>query len=320
MMSGSGTKKPAIVIMGPTASGKTDLALKLNEQLPCRIISVDSAMVYRGMDIGTAKPEPEILASAPHHLIDILDPSERYSAANFRQDALNEMKAATAQERIPLLVGGTMLYFRALQAGLSELPSADPELRLEIEAQARELGWAKMHQRLAQVDSESAQRIHPNDPQRIQRALEVFEITGKPLTEHFRDPVQNELPYKLIKVVVSPSQREILHARIATRFDQMMEQGFVDEVSRLKGRGDLDLAMPSMRAVGYRQVWEYLEGERDFDDAVERAVIATRQLAKRQLTWLRSETEVEWFDPCQSDYFEAVWHYIGTALDQNCDV
>lgn len=317
---GLNKQKAAILIMGPTASGKTDLALDLNNRLPCRIISVDSAMIYRQMDIGTAKPDPEILTKVPHSLVDILDPSERYSAANFRQDALREIDESIREGRIPLLVGGTMLYFRALQEGLSELPSADPKLRLALEQQAQELGWDRMHQKLAQVDRESAQRIHPNDPQRIQRALEVFELTGKPLTEHFRDSVQNELPCNFVKVVVSPDQREVLHERIAARFEQMLDLGFVDEVQRLKQRGDLDLSLPSMRAVGYRQIWEYLEGERGYDEALERAVIATRQLAKRQLTWLRAESDVEWFDSCRSDLYDAVWQYVSRALDAFCDV
>ena len=280
---------PAILLMGPTASGKTGLAVALVEALPCEIVSVDSAMVYRGMDIGTAKPDAETLARAPHRLIDIRDPSESYSAARFREDALREMAKITASGRIPLLVGGTMLYFRALQQGLSELPAADPGLRVRLEAQARELGPAAMHERLAGVDPASAARIHANDPQRVQRALEIFELTGRPMSELTAGDSTGRAPYRMIKLALMPEDRDRLRIRIAERFMQMLEQGFEAEVRGLLARGDLAPDLPSMRCVGYRQMRAYLEDEYGFEAMIERAIIATRQLAKRQLTWLRAE-------------------------------
>jgi tRNA dimethylallyltransferase len=281
--------------MGPTASGKTDLAVELVQQFPCDIISVDSAMVYRDMNIGTAKPEPEILKVAPHRLIDIRDPSEAYSAAQFREDALQEMKQITESGRIPLLTGGTMLYFRALQHGLSELPSADADLREKIEAEAREEGWEAMHRRLQTIDPVAAERIHPNDPQRIQRALEIYELTGQSMTELQNVDNGPDLPYQLTKLVIAPEDRAILHKRIALRFQNMLDAGFIDEVSALRNRG-LDANLPSMRAVGYRQALNYLEGSSTYEEMVEKGIIATRQLAKRQMTWLRSETETHWFE------------------------
>lgn len=286
----------AIFIMGPTASGKTDLAVECVKQLPCDIISVDSALVYKGMVIGTAKPDAETLKQAPHRLINLIDPAQSYSSAEFRGDALREMADIVSQGRIPLLVGGTMLYYKALQEGLSALPSASPEVRERLEAKAREQGWEVMHQWLAEVDPVSAQRIHPNDPQRIQRALEVYQITGKPLTEFWQQQQVQKLPYNLIKIALMPENREQLRQRIALRFHQMLELGFIDEVIRLKSRGDLNLDMPSMRCVGYRQVWEYLENKMDFEQMVEKGIIATRQLAKRQMTWLRKEQMSNFFD------------------------
>lgn len=286
----------AIFIMGPTASGKTDLAVECVKQLPCDIISVDSALVYKGMDIGTAKPDAETLKQAPHRLINLIDPAQSYSAAEFRDDALREMADIVSQGRIPVLVGGTMLYYKALQEGLSALPSASPAVREKLEALAREQGWEFMHQRLAEVDPVSAQRIHPNDPQRIQRALEVYEITGKPLTEFWQQQQVQKLPYNLIKIALMPENREQLRQRIALRFHQMLELGFIDEVIKLKSRGDLNLDMPSMRCVGYRQVWEYLENKMDYEQMVEKGIIATRQLAKRQMTWLRKEQMSNFFD------------------------
>jgi len=285
----------AIALMGPTASGKTDVAVQLVRELPVEIISVDSVMVYRGMDIGSAKPEPEVLAEAPHRLIDILDPAEPYSAARFREDARREMDAITAAGRIPLLVGGTMLYFRALLHGLAPLPSADPGIRARLEQQAREQGWESLHARLAEVDAEAAARIHPNDPQRIQRALEVYELTGVPLT---RLQQQNTelLPYRFAKLALIPSDRSVLHERIARRFALMLDQGLIGEVEQLYARGDLHDEMPSIRAVGYRQVWHYLQGKINYTEMNEKGVIATRQLAKRQLTWLRSEPDIRIFD------------------------
>lgn len=285
----------AIFIMGPTASGKTDLAVELVQQFPCDIISVDSALVYRGMDIGTAKPAPEVLQQAPHGLVDIIDPAESYSAAEFRRDALAAMQAITDAGRIPLLVGGTMLYYRALQEGLSELPGADPEVRRAIEQAAKEQGWEAMHRRLAGVDPVAAQRIHPNDPQRIQRALEVYETTGMSLTEYWRRQEPYRLPWRVIKIALVPDDREVLRERIAVRFQQMLAQGFEAEVQGLMDRGDLNLDMPSMRCVGYRQVWQYLEGLLERDDMVFRGITATRQLAKRQLTWLRKERQCNYF-------------------------
>ncbi|MET0012328.1 MAG: tRNA (adenosine(37)-N6)-dimethylallyltransferase MiaA [Sedimenticola sp.] len=286
----------AIFLMGPTASGKTDLAIALTEHLPCDIISVDSALVYRGMDIGTAKPSAEELARAPHRLIDICDPSESYSAAQFREDALREMAEITAAGRIPLLVGGTMLYFRALQYGLSELPAANAAIRARLEQDAALHGWQGMHERLAAVDPAAASRIHPNDPQRIQRALEVYEITGKSLTELQDRDGEQKLPYRLVKLVRAPREREVLHQRIADRFHKMLAQGFEEEVRGLLQQGSLVPDMPSMRSVGYRQMLKYLLGEWDRETMIEKGIVATRQLAKRQFTWLRADTEAHWLD------------------------
>ncbi|MFW2373820.1 MAG: tRNA (adenosine(37)-N6)-dimethylallyltransferase MiaA [Gammaproteobacteria bacterium] len=292
----------AIFIMGPTASGKTDLAIQCVKELPCDIISVDSALVYKGMDIGTAKPDAATLKQAPHRLINLIDPAEAYSAAQFRLDALREMADIVSQGRIPLLVGGTMLYYKALQEGLSVLPSASPEVRDKLESMARERGWPYMHQKLAEIDPESAQRIHPNDPQRIQRALEVYEITGRPLTEFWQQQQTQKLPYNLIKIALVPEDREQLRQRIALRFHQMLELGFIDEVTALKSRADLNLDMPSMRCVGYRQVWEYLENKIGLEEMVEKGIIATRQLAKRQMTWLRKEQMTNFFDIKPGNY------------------
>ena len=290
------TRPWAILLMGPTASGKTDLAIRLVERLPCEIISVDSAMIYRGLDIGTAKPGPEILARAPHRLIDILDPTESYSTARFREDALAAMHEISARGRLPLLVGGTMLYFRALQQGLARLPSADAEVRAELEAEAERHGWAAMHARLAELDPDAAARIHPNDPQRIQRALEVQALSGRAMSDLIRDAEHEILPFRLLKLARAPSDRAILHTRIERRFRVMLELGLVDEVSRLWARGDLTPDLPSMRCVGYRQVLNYLLGESTWEDMVQRGIIATRQLAKRQMTWLRAEPDCHWLD------------------------
>jgi tRNA dimethylallyltransferase len=291
------TEEPlTIFLMGPTASGKTDLAVRLVQELPCEIVSVDSAMVYRGMDIGTAKPEAEILEIAPHRLIDIVDPAEAYSAAQFREDALREMEDIRASGKIPLLTGGTMLYFRSLTDGLSTLPSADPVIRRELEQQAEQKGWADLHSRLAKVDPESAQRIHPNDPQRIQRALEVYEITGKTISEHYREQGHSSFPWNTLRLIVAPPDRAELHERIARRFHLMMEKGLIEEVEKLWARGDLTEEMPSMRAVGYRQVLKYLLGDYSYEEMIEKGIIATRQLAKRQFTWLRTESDAHWLD------------------------
>jgi len=290
----TGSLPCAIFLMGPTAAGKTDLAIKLVQELPCDIVSVDSALVYRGMDIGTAKPDAEELARAPHRLIDICDPIERYSAARFRHDALREMGQITAQGRIPLLVGGTMLYFRALQYGLSELPEADPGVRAELEEQAEKLGWGHLHKRLQAVDPTAAARIHPNDPQRIQRALEVHAITGRTLSELQQKDGSTDLDYQVTKLIYAPQDRSVLHQRIEQRFRRMLEQGFEAEVRGLLERWDLQPDMPSMRAVGYRQMLAYLRGEYGRDEMIEKGVIATRQLAKRQFTWLRAEQDASW--------------------------
>jgi tRNA dimethylallyltransferase len=286
----------AICLMGPTASGKTDLAIYLTEHFPVDIISVDSAMVYRGLDIGSAKPSAEELAKAPHRLIDVTDPAAAYSAAQFRNDALAEMAEITRAGRIPLLVGGTMLYFRALLLGLSELPASDDATRQKLEQQAKEIGWEKMHQRLAEVDAEAAERIHPNDPQRISRALEVYEMTGKPMSQLQKEQKAEPLPYQVLKLALIPSDRAVLHQRIKKRFSQMLEQGLIDEVKTLRERGDLHQDLPAIRAVGYRQVWDYLDSRIDYTEMEERGVIATRQLAKRQLTWLRSEKDLIIYD------------------------
>jgi tRNA dimethylallyltransferase len=286
--------------MGPTASGKTEMAMRLVDAFGGEIVSVDSAMIYRGMDIGTAKPEPELLADYPHALIDIIDPLESYSAACFRTDALREIAAIRARGHIPILAGGTMLYYRALEYGLSPLPKGDPEVRQRLEQQAQELGWEAMHQRLAEVDPEAAQRIHPNDPQRLQRALEVYEVSGVAMSELWRitsEPLR-ESP---LKIALVPAERAVIHQRIEQRFEQMLQQGLVAEVEQLYLRGDLDPAFPSIRCVGYRQIWNYLSGEWDMPTAREKAIIATRQLAKRQMTWLRSEENLHWIDPLEHD-------------------
>lgn len=297
------TKPLAIFLMGPTASGKTELAIRLRQRLqtslPLEIISVDSALIYRGMDIGTAKPTPDELALAPHRLIDIRDPAESYSAADFRTDALNEMQHITAMGKIPVLVGGTMLYYKALLEGLSPLPKADPTLRAEIEQRAEKYGWQKLHSELAKVDPISAKRIHSNDPQRINRALEVYYLTGKSLTELTAEKGEI-LPYQLLQFAIAPQDRAILHQRIEQRFYKMLEQGFQQEVERLYQRGDLHLNLPSIRCVGYRQMWEYLQGDISQQEMIFRGICATRQLAKRQITWLRGwKSPLIWLDSLQ---------------------
>ncbi|CEA05925.1 tRNA delta(2)-isopentenylpyrophosphate transferase [Pseudomonas saudimassiliensis] len=312
-----------ICLMGPTAAGKTDMALHLADHLPCELISVDSALVYRGMDIGTAKPDAQTLARYPHHLVDILDPAEAYSAARFRQDALQLIEDILGRGRIPLLVGGTMLYYKALAGGLAQMPAADPAVRQRIESRAAEVGWEGVHRELAQVDPVAAARIHPNDPQRIQRAYEVFLLSGISLTDwHARQARENaetratggaNMSYTTRYVAVAPRERHILHERIALRFSQMMAQGFLAEVEALYGRGDLDVSMPSVRAVGYRQAWDYLEGKLSLEEMVERGVIATRQLAKRQFTWLRGwHGDIEWFDSLDPARSDKLLKYLGS--------
>jgi len=279
---------PAIFLMGPTASGKTGLAVELVQQFPFEIISVDSALVYRGMDIGTAKPDANTLAQAPHHLIDIIEPTEGYSAAQFRSDALKLMDGITSRGKVPLLVGGTMLYFKALQAGLSNLPEANAVIRGRLEEEASTQGWPAMHARLAQVDAETAARLEKTDAQRIQRALEVWEITGQPMSEIYKQSAGEALPYRLLKLALVPSERSVLHERIAVRFKDMLEQGVVEEVHRLRTQyPTLSADMPSMRCVGYRQTWQYLDAEFNLPELTQKGIAATRQLAKRQLTWLR---------------------------------
>jgi tRNA dimethylallyltransferase len=281
--------------MGPTASGKTELAIRLRQQYPVEIISVDSALIYKGMDIGTAKPDAEELALAPHRLIDILDPAKSYSAADFRRDALNEIAKIHAEGKIPLLVGGTMLYFKALLQGLSPLPAANPEIRAQIEKESQEKGWQALHNELKQIDPVSAERIHPNDPQRLSRALEVYRISGKSLTE-LTETKGEPLPFRVKQFAVAPKDRALLHKRIELRFEKMIQAGFEDEVKALYAREDLHPDLPSIRCVGYRQMWEYLDGESTLDDAIFRGICATRQLAKRQITWLRSWDDLVWLD------------------------
>ena len=280
---------PAICLMGPTACGKTRVAVELAQQMPVELISVDSALVYRGLDIGSGKPDAATLAQAPHRLIDIRDPAEPYSAADFRKDALEEMRGIVARGKVPLLVGGTMLYFKALREGLAEMPSAAPDVRARILDLAQKEGWAAVHQRLQQVDPVAAKRIHPNDPQRLQRALEVYEISGRSMSElHAEKPSGDapDLPCKLIFLAMLPD-RAALHEAIARRFHAMLDAGFVAEVSKLRVRGDLNPNMPALRSVGYRQVWEYLDGKYDYTTMIDKGIAATRQLAKRQYTWLR---------------------------------
>ncbi|MEO5573299.1 MAG: tRNA (adenosine(37)-N6)-dimethylallyltransferase MiaA [Gammaproteobacteria bacterium] len=304
----------AIFLMGPTASGKSDLAVALSRSLPCEIISVDSAMVYRGMDIGTAKPSRELRERIPHRLIDIRDPAEAYSAAQFRLDALREMAEIRQRGRIPLLVGGTMLYFRALQRGLSHMPGADAAVRAQLEAQAQTSGWPALHARLARIDPVAAQRIHPNDPQRIQRALEVYEVSGVTVTELYARKTAEAWDNTVLKLIIAPSDRTVMHAIIADRFHAMVQIGLLDEVRALFHRGDLHAQTPALRAVGYRQVWSYLEGKTDCEQMVKSAIIATRQLAKRQFTWLRSEPDAVWFDSLDKGVFESVVKFCADAL------
>ncbi|MFI8745596.1 tRNA (adenosine(37)-N6)-dimethylallyltransferase MiaA [Pseudomonas sp. NPDC077186] len=301
--------------MGPTAAGKTDLALELARVLPCDLISVDSALVYRGMDIGTAKPDKAVLAEFPHALIDIRDPAESYSAAEFRVDALAAMAESAARGRIPLLVGGTMLYYKALLEGLADMPSADPAVRAELEARAAVEGWEALHRELAAVDPESAARIHPNDPQRLTRALEVYRVSGLSMSEHRQRQAAGggQLPYTVAQLAIAPAQRQVLHARIAQRFQTMLEQGFVEEVEALRRRSDLHAGLPSIRAVGYRQVWEYLDGRLSRAEMVERGVIATRQLAKRQFTWLRGWDDLHWLDSLACDNLSRALKYLASV-------
>ncbi|GAA5170351.1 tRNA (adenosine(37)-N6)-dimethylallyltransferase MiaA [Modicisalibacter zincidurans] len=297
-MNGASDKRPlAILLMGPTASGKTELAMALHERLGAELISVDSAMVYRGMDIGTAKPSAAELARAPHRLIDIRDPGEPYSAAEFRDDAHREMSNISAAGKLPLLVGGTMLYYRSLLGGVARLPAADPALRAELEAWAAERGLGVLHEELARVDPESAARIHPNDPQRLMRALEVQCLSGRSMSALWREQPAETFPWRTLSIGLAPADRAVLHERIARRFDTMLEQGFLDEVVALRER-DLSPDLPALKSVGYRQAWAYLDGQYDRATLRDKGVIATRQLAKRQLTWLRAWPALRWIDSC----------------------
>jgi len=291
--------------MGPTASGKTDLAIELCENLPCEIISVDSALIYRGMDIGTAKPSAVELKKTPHKLINILDPAQSYSVAEFRKDALLAMQDITARGKVPLLVGGTMMYYKALIDGLSPLPESDQDVRRAIETQAEDSGWDVLHQQLEQIDPTSAKRIHPNDPQRLIRALEVYLLTNRSMTDLMAtrsDPI----PYNIKQFCIAPDDRKVLHERIAQRFGMMVDNGFQAEVEKLRARGDLHLNLPSIRCVGYRQMWQYLDNDYDFNEMCEKSIAATRQLAKRQLTWLRGWENTHTLDTFSSNNLSKV--------------
>lgn len=311
---------PALLLLGPTASGKTASALALARELPVEIISVDSALVYRDMDIGTAKPTAAERAACPHHLIDVVSPEDCYSAARFRADALRLMEDITARGRIPLLAGGTMLYFKALREGLSDLPAADIALRAEIDAAARAQGWPALHAELARLDPDAAARLEPSDSQRIQRALEIVRLTGRPLADSYARREMAPPPFRLLSIALTPSDRAVLHARIEQRFDAMLAGGLIDEVQRLRAKYQLDLAMPSMRCVGYRQAWEYLDGTDDRDTMRFKGIAATRQLAKRQLTWQRqfreSWTEFVELDCLRSDLAGAVWEAARKLLEE----
>ena len=310
----AGRLPPAILLMGPTASGKSAAALALAQRLDCEIVSVDSAQVYRHMDIGTAKPDAAARAQAPHHLIDVVDPHESYSAARFRDDALALMREITERGRIPLLVGGTMLYFKALTEGLNELPEADPAVRLVIDTMAEEKGWPQLHADLARVDPQAASRIQPNDAQRIQRALEIYYVSGKSMSELLAKPKYVYLPYRIGAAALAIGDREWLHSRIAERFEVMLEMGLISEVRRLRQQFALEPDMPSMRAVGYRQVWAYLDGEYGLAGLREKAIAATRQLAKRQMTWLRAMRDVAHFDCRRDDLAEALERFVRSRL------
>ena len=308
---------PAIFLMGPTASGKTAAAVELVQHLPVEIISVDSALVFRDMNIGTAKPDAATLAAAPHRLIDIIDPTGAYSAAAFRTDALRLMQEITARGRIPLLVGGTMLYFRALRFGLSDLPQADAEVRAEIEERAARLGWPRMHDELARVDAETAARLKPNDSQRIQRALEIYRVSGQPMSALLALQEPYHLPYRLIPLALIPSQRTQLHERIAARFAEMLKLGLLDEVQELQRKYVLNSDMASMRCVGYRQAWQYLAGEIDKPALLDQGIAATRQLAKRQLTWLRGMPDNIEFDCLNPNLSRQVVHTVRAHLNDS---
>lgn len=305
--------------MGPTACGKTDLAIRLWEKFPFEIISVDSAMVYKGLNIGTAKPESRVLEKIPHHLINIREPNESYSAANFCEDVARIAEEIFNKGKVPLLVGGTMLYFKALQQGLSTLPSADSAIRDKILKDAEEVGWVALHKKLKEFDPESAIRIHPNDPQRIERALEVYYLTGIPLSQHFEE--KEKLPFNYFSIGFFPENRVYLHRRIEERFRQMIADGWVNEVKNLLSSKQLEFSSPAMRMVGYRQIGEYLQGEIDEKTMIEQGIVATRQLAKRQMTWLRHWKNIVLMDPFQESIFEKLSEYIQVSYTHsNCEV
>lgn len=287
---------PAVFLMGPTAAGKTDLAVALAQHQNCEIISVDSALIYRGMDIGSAKPDAATLALAPHHLLDIREPSAAYSVAEFCADALALMADITTRGKVPLLVGGTMMYYKALMDGLADLPASDADIRQQLEADGAALGIPALHARLAEVDPIAAQRLHNTDSQRVLRALEVYQLTGETLSSHWARQADYSLPYTVTSIGIWPPERAILHQRIEQRFQLMLEQGFEHEVVALRERGDLNLSMPSMRCVGYRQMWQYLDGDYNYETMIHKGVVATRQLAKRQLTWLRKWPDLHYID------------------------
>jgi tRNA dimethylallyltransferase len=309
-------KPLAVAIMGPTASGKTAAALQIAQQIPCEIISVDSALVYRGMDIGTAKPSAEEQAAVQHHLIDILDPSASYSVMQFRQDAIKLVSEINARGNLALLVGGTMLYFKGLRDGLDALPEADPTVRSELDFEFTQFGSPAMHQRLQALDPITAMRLKPNDTQRIHRALEIIQLTGQPMSALLDKTEKPELPFQLMSFSLEPSDRSVLHERISTRFDAMLsaQPSLIDEVQALRGRGDLHLGLPSMRCVGYRQAWEHLDGKTDRASMRELGIIATRQLAKRQLTWLRSMDDRISLDCLSADLSGQLMRHIKPAL------
>ncbi len=309
------THPPAILLMGPTASGKTAVAVQLATTLPCEIISVDSALVYKDMNIGTAKPDADTLARAPHHLINVIEPHESYSAARFRDDALTLMREITERGNIPLLVGGTMLYFKALVEGLNDLPEADSTVRLIIETMAEEEGWPAVHEKLRKVDPETAARLEPNDSQRVQRALEIFYITGKSMTDLLKKPKYVYFPYTPIRIALVPSDRAVLHDRIALRFEQMLEAGLIDELRALRDAYALEPDTPSMRCVGYRQAWDFLNDRISRAELLEQGIAATRQLAKRQLTWLRSTENLTEFDCLTENVGDLVLEYIRQEIE-----
>ncbi len=309
------THPPAILLMGPTASGKTAVAVQLATTLPCEIISVDSALVYKDMDIGTAKPDAATLQRAPHHLINVIEPHESYSAARFRDDALALMREITERGNMPLLVGGTMLYFKALVEGLNDLPEADATIRLIIETMAEEDGWPAVHEKLRKVDPQTAARLDPNDAQRIQRALEIYYIEGRSMTDLLKKPKYVYFPYTPIRVALLPGDRAALHERIAQRFDAMLDAGLVDEVRRLREEYALEPDMPAMRCVGYRQAWDHLNGKISLDELREQGIAATRQLAKRQLTWLRGMEGITEFDCLADNVGDLVLEYIRQELE-----